>query len=152
MKFIYFFLFVSILSIASCGSDDEGDQLNTDIQLIEQYLLDNQLTAQKTESGLHYIVTNEGSGGHPTIQSTVKMRYTGYFLDGTIFDQAVGSNSIEYPLSVFIPGWIEGIPKFQKGGEGMLLIPSKLGYGDQPPPGIPPNSVLLFDIELIDFN
>ena len=139
------------ISFLACNSDDDGDQHTTDLQLIEQYLLDNQLTAQSTESGLHYIITKEGTGGHPTLQSEVKMRYRGYLLDGTVFDEVGGTDFIEFPLSVFIAGWQEGVQKFKKGGEGTLLIPSRLGYGGQEQGTIPANSVLLFDIELIDF-
>ena len=135
----------------ACNSDDDGDQHATDIQQIEQYLLDNQLTAQSTDSGLHYIITKDGLGDHPNLQSEVKMRYRGYLLDGTVFDQVTGTDFIEFPLSGFIPGWQEGVQKFKKGGEGTLLIPSRLGYGNRAQGSIPANSVLLFDIELIDF-
>jgi FKBP-type peptidyl-prolyl cis-trans isomerase FkpA len=137
--------------MAACNSDDEGDQLATDIALIKQYLADRSLTAIETESGLHYIITTEGSGNHPTLASNVEARYKGYFLDGRIFDQTMGSATAEFPLSAVILGWQEGIPKFKKGGAGVLLIPSRLAYGPGGRPGIPGNTVLIFDIELVDF-
>ncbi len=137
-------------SFAAC-SDDEGDQHATDLRLIEDYLADNALTAESTNSGLHYIITREGTGDHPTLQDEVTVGYRGYLLDGTVFDQTTGGQTITWPLSGFIPGWQEGIPKLKAGGEGTFFIPSRLGYGAQPQPGIPANSVLIFDVQLVSF-
>ncbi|MFN9955636.1 MAG: FKBP-type peptidyl-prolyl cis-trans isomerase, partial [bacterium] len=72
-------------------------------------------------------------------------------LDGTIFDQTTGNQTATFPLANLIPGWQEGIPLLQKGGKGTFLLPSALGYGPNPVGPIPANSVLIFEIELIDF-
>lgn len=151
MKLLQLLFVIACLSFAACNSDEEGDQLMTDIGLIKQYLTDNNLTAIETASGLHYIITEEGSGDHPTLASNVKARYKGYFLGGAVFDQTTGSSTADFPLSAVILGWQEGIPKLKKGGKGVLFIPSKLGYGPSGRPGIPGNSVLIFDVELVDF-
>lgn len=143
--------FTIILLLLSIGCNNDDPQLDTDIMLIEQYLDDNNLTAESTESGLHYIITREGTGDHPTTNATVKIKYKGYRLDGSVFDQTQGASSGPWPLSQLIKGWQEGIPKLKKGGAGILLIPSKLGYGSRSEGDIAPNTVLIFDVDLIDF-
>lgn len=117
---------------------------------IENYLSENNLTAEKTSSGLHYFVQSLGSGGSPTANQTVTMNYQGYFLDDNVFD-ATNNGSVPIDLMNVIEGWREGVPLFEKGGLGTLFIPSNLGYGKNPPPGIPQNATLIFDIELVDF-
>jgi FKBP-type peptidyl-prolyl cis-trans isomerase FkpA len=138
--------------LAGCIPDpiSAEDQLAKDIKLIEEYLADNNLAAESTESGLHYIIEEPGSGGHPKLEDEVTVHYKGYLLDGSVFDQTSGS-PISFGLQQVILGWQEGIPLFQKGGKGQLFIPSGLGYGANPPPGIPSRAVLVFDVELVDF-
>ena len=150
MKKLKILILLFVVAFTACGDDDDP-QLDTDIMLIEQYLADNNLTAERTDSGLHYVITEEGNGDHPTSNAFVTIKYKGYFLDGRVFDQTQGASSGPWFLSQLIPGWQEGIPKFKKDGEGILLIPSKLGYGERGQGTIPPNTVILFDIELIDF-
>jgi FKBP-type peptidyl-prolyl cis-trans isomerase FkpA len=144
-------LLVSVLA-SSCGKEDltPTEQLAEDIKKIEEYLADNNLVAQSTASGLHYIIETEGSGGHPSLSDEVSVIYKGYYLDGKVFDQVSGS-PITFPLDGVIAGWQEGIPLFKKGGKGKLFLPSALAYGEFPPPGIRKNAVLAFDVELVDF-
>lgn len=153
MKISSTILLFTCLFLTACKKDNSlsaAEQLAKDTGLIEQYLADNGLTAQSTASGLHYIIEDAGSGGHPTVANEVSVLYKGYFLDGTVFDQTQGQ-SITFPLANVITGWQEGIPLFQKGGKGVLLLPSALAYGKYPPSGIPKNAVLIFDVELVDF-
>jgi FKBP-type peptidyl-prolyl cis-trans isomerase FkpA len=77
--------------------------------------------------------------------------YKGYLLDGNTFDQS-GANGVAFPLNRVIPGWTEGIPLFKEGGEGILLVPSNLGYGTSGSRSIPGGAVLVFDIKLISVN
>ncbi|MCC6724846.1 MAG: FKBP-type peptidyl-prolyl cis-trans isomerase [Saprospiraceae bacterium] len=128
----------------------QEEQLAKDIKKIEDYLKDNNLTAESTASGLHYIIEEPGTGGHPTLDDDVTVNYKGYLLDGSVFDQTSGT-PITFGLSGVILGWQEGIPLFQKGGKGTLLIPSGLAYGANPPSGIPSRAVLAFDVELVNF-
>ncbi len=136
------------LAFTACKKDD--DVLAQNIEEIEQYIADNNLSdVQKTESGLHYIVTTEGDGNFPDINSTVKVSYKGYLTDNSVFDANPNS---EFPLANVIEGWQEGIPKFSRGGSGILLIPSKLGYGSSGAgSSIPGNAVLIFEVDLLDF-
>ena len=120
-----------------------------DNDIIQQYISDNNLNAESTESGLYYVIDVPGTGENPTVSSNVTVAYTGSLTDGSIFDQS-NSNGITFPLSGVIQGWQEGIPLFKEGGSGILLIPSALGYGSQSVGSIPANSVLIFDVNLID--
>ena len=134
-----------IVTIISCSKDQ---QMETDQMLIDDYLENNSLTAQSTSSGLHYIIHTPGNSEHPDVSNTVILAYTGKLLNGSEFD---ASTYFTYQLSGLIEGWQEGVPLIGKGGSITLIIPSHLAYGDQSYPGIPANSVLVFDIQLFDF-
>ena len=147
MKNLGFIIVIAVFVFMSCNDDDPvAEQLEEDIQLIEAYLETNNLNAQSTSSGLHYIIEKEGNGTYPMLTSIVEVNYKGTLLNGTVFDQGTVS---EYPLYGYIQGWHEGIQLFSEGGKGTLFIPSKLGYGTIEKANIPANSVLIFDIQLI---
>ena len=132
----------------ACNKDDQSEK---DRQAIQQYLTDHRLSATEHSSGIFYILDTPGSGGSPTISSTVTVRYKGYYLDGVVFDQTNGSDTVQFPLSGLISGWQIAIPLLQKGGKGTFFIPSGLGYGSNPPFGVRADAVLVFEIELVDF-
>ncbi|MBX2892163.1 MAG: FKBP-type peptidyl-prolyl cis-trans isomerase [Saprospiraceae bacterium] len=150
MRYFTFLLALVGFLFFSCNKDKTltpEEQLQEDIRIIQQYLADKNLTATATSSGLHHIIAEAGTGGHPTLQSNVKVKYKGYFTNGSVFDE----NTSTFPLSNLITGWQEAIPLLQKGGKGIFLLPSYLAYGPSGLGPIPPNTVLIFDIELIDF-
>jgi FKBP-type peptidyl-prolyl cis-trans isomerase FkpA len=118
---------------------------------IVKYIADNNLTAKKSDSGLYYGINTEGAGTTPTSNSNVTVAYKGYFLDEQVFDEST-DKGISFNLQQIIKGWTEGISYFKEGGEGVLLIPSKLGYGSRNRSGIPGGSVLVFDIKLLKVN
>ncbi len=136
---------------AACGNDD-ANQAATDEQLIQEYLSDNNLTAQITDEGIYYIIESEGSGTQAEFGNTVTVHYEGFLLDGTKFDSSIDRGvPSTFSLNNVIAGWQLGIPLFKEGGRGTLIIPSIYAYGNSSPsPDIPRNSVLLFNIELID--
>ncbi len=139
-------LFIIIASLIACKKD--VDTRPPQVQ-IDEYLETMGLTAEKSSTGLNYIIEEEGVGTtYPTRNSTVTVNYTGRLLNGDIFDSA---NDISFMLSRVIAGWQEGIPLFKKGGKGVLIIPPSLAYGNVQTGSIPANSVLVFDIELLDF-
>jgi len=133
----------------------QATQLKKEEDLINTYITENNLKTEKTESGLYYVIDEAGSGGFPKPGQTVEVHYTGTLLDGSKFDSSKDRKQpFKFPLGQgrVIKGWDEGIPKFQKGGSGRLIIPSTLGYGNRAQgPKIPANSTLIFEIELLDF-
>lgn len=151
MRRIWIFVVLGIFVFAeiSCKKENNKDeQAAIDKALIEEYIADNQLNAQSTSSGLHYVIQKTGSADHPTIYSTVTVAYKGYLLNGDVFDENLAFTS---RLSSLIQGWKEGIPLIGNGGKIKLLVPSSLGYGSQQQGNIPANSVLIFDITLYNF-
>lgn len=150
---------------------DAAEQLTKDVDLIEQYLEENNIDAQKTESGLYYVVKEEGNGEKPEAGDTVKVNYAGYVLNGPYFDTNIkevaqekelyseqrdsmnGYEPLEFPLGQgrVIKGWDEGIGLLKKGSKATLYIPSPLAYGPrQRSAEIKANSILVFDVELVD--
>lgn len=151
MKKISFIVLMVSLLISCQKSEDPVDSKVQNDNDIKSYLEKNNLEAQRSETGLYYIVETQGTGKSPNATSNVTVAYKGYFLDGKTFDQS-GENGISFGLNQVIKGWTEGIPYFNEGGKGQLLIPSHLGYGNHGRPGIPGGSVLIFDIHLISVN
>lgn len=154
MKYILFALSLSIILISSCGSNDlpeVRDFTEQNEKEITDYIAANNLMAEKSSSGLYYVINEMGTGLQPGTTSNVTVAYKGYFTNGQVFDES-NANGISFNLNQVIPGWTEGIPKFKEGGNGILLIPSRLGYGDFGTRGIPGGSVLVFDVNLISVN
>lgn len=104
-----------------------------------------------TESGLQYRVLHEGDGATPTVNDVVSARYKGTLIDGTVFDESEGDETVSFPVGRVIPGWVEALQLMQVGDKWELTIPSELAYGEQGAPGgaIGPNEVLRFEIELV---
>jgi FKBP-type peptidyl-prolyl cis-trans isomerase len=106
---------------------------------------------KKTPSGLQYKVIQEGSGNPPGPTDRVTVQYSGKLLDGTEFDSTArhGGKPAVFPLNGVIPGWQEGLKLMKPGAKYQLFIPSNLAYGERGNPGIPGNSTLIFDVELL---
>lgn len=153
MKKIFLFLAFFTLVFSACKKSstttptvDPAAQAKIDDDKIQAYLKANpSITATKDPSGLYYQVITQGSGTAPTVNSTVRVAYRGTLLDGTQFDTNANFSS---PLKNLIKGWQIGIPFIKPDGRILLIIPSALGYGNNPQSGIPANSVLVFTIDL----
>ena len=143
------FIFCCLLIMISCGKD----QLDKDIDIIEQFIAENGLTGvQSTEDGLHYIIEDPGGEEKPKLGDIVTVDYLGYYTDGETFDSSYDiGQPLVADLTRLIVGWRKGLTFFGRGGRGMLMIPSELGYGSNPPDGVRENAVLVFEIVLIDF-
>lgn len=106
-----------------------------------------------TASGMQYEVVSLGTGAKPTATDEVKVHYVGTLIDGTEFDSSVkrGQPAV-FPVGQVIPGWVEGIQLMPVGSKFKFAIPSDLAYGEGGAPGgtIPPNSTLLFEVELLE--
>lgn len=146
MRFLFLALFSTVI-LLSCKKDE--DQAAKDDKIIQEYLTKNSLTATKTASGLYYIINTEGTGSSPILSSDIKVYYKGYLTDGTVFDETTGDYRI-FTLNELITGWQEGLQLIKEGGKITLFVPSKLGYGSNSAGKIPANSVLIFEIELLD--
>lgn len=136
-------------------------------KIIQDYLKEKGLEAQKTESGLYYIIEEEGTGDPVTPGTSMSVHYAGYLIDGSLFDTSIEAIAKEngifnegrpyepLPVAVgmgqVIPGWDEGLLLLKKGSKGKFLIPSPLGYGENAMGDrIPANSILIFDVDVAD--
>ncbi len=149
MKHILFCL--TLLLFFSCSKDEIKNFETENDEEIKAYISKHNLDAQKSTSGLYYVIKEVGTGAQPTSTSNVTVAYKGYFTDEKVFDKS-DSDGISFGLNQVIKGWTEGITYFKEGGNGMLLIPSHLGYGSNGRSGIPGGAVLVFDINLIKVN
>lgn len=104
-----------------------------------------------TESGLQYQVLQAGEGENAKMSDTVKVHYEGTFIDGTVFDSSIKRGEpVEFQADQVIKGWSEALQLMNVGSKLKLVVPSELAYGEQgAPQRIPPNSVLVFEVELI---
>ena len=151
MQRIFFVLMVVAISI-SCSNDknEETDFVAKNELEITAYIEKHGLVAERSNSGLYYVINEEGSGIRPTATSNVKVAYKGYYTNGKVFDQSV--EGVSFGLQQVIQGWTEGIPYFKEGGNGILLVPAHLGYGNRDYRNIPGGSVLIFEVSLIAVN
>jgi FKBP-type peptidyl-prolyl cis-trans isomerase FkpA len=127
----------------------DSTQTQLDDRLIVEFIASKGLTDMKKDpSGVWYSISAPGTGTTPiTLESTLSTNYTGRFIDGTVFDQG---SSTSFVLSNLVAGWYRTIPgKLTSGGKIRMLIPSRLGYGKSGSTGLPGNSILDFDVEIL---
>ncbi len=137
---------------------------NTDIKLVVELIkVQDQIVAKMwdvdttkyktTESGLKYVIVKEGEGPNVEDGNVVVVHYSGYLTDGTKFDSSVERDDpfrFVVGSKQVIPGWDEGVKLGKKGSKLRLVVPPELGYGGMQIEKIPPNSTLIFDIEILD--
>ena len=128
------------------SAQEEGDKYRADFAKNKD--------VKTTKSGLLYKIENAGKGEAIKATDTVKVHYTGKLPNGKVFDSSVERGQpVEFQLNQVIPGWTEGLQLVKKGGKIQLVIPPVLGYGKQGAgASIPPNSTLIFDVEVLDVN
>jgi len=130
------------------------DRRRKEIEAVEKELENRWPNAVKTETGLRYVVLKEGEGTKtPQMGQDVTVHYTGSLLDGRIFDSSVRRGEpATFEIGQVIEGWNQALVTMKKGEKRTLIIPPELGYGVHGYPGvIPPNSYLVFDVELLEF-
>ena len=119
----------------------------------EKYLAENKGKegVKTTASGLQYKALKEGNGATPKSSDTVTVNYRGTLIDGTEFDSSYKRGQpATFPVGGVIKGWTEALQLMKVGSKYQLFIPASLAYGEQGRPGIPPNSALIFEVELMD--
>ena len=105
--------------------------------------------AHQTESGLQYKIRTQGDGPRPSSKSKVRVHYRGMLMNGTVFDSSYNEDEpVKFGLKRVIKGWQEGIQLMPEGSIYTFLIPPDLAYGEKGTQGIPPNSTLIFDVDL----
>lgn len=133
---------------------DQEAQLGKDIQTIDEFLQSNNIEAQKTESGLYYVINEKGKGPEVNAGDEVTVHYRGKLLDGTQFDASYDRNepfTFNVGQGMVIPGWDEGLQQLNEGAKATFYIPSPLAYGARSAGSvIKPNSILVFDLEVVD--
>ena len=129
----------------------EGD---TNLKIAEEFLEKNKKSnpeVKETPTGLQYRILKEGTGSSPSSTDKVRVHYVGKLLDGTVFDSSVerGEPS-EFGLNQVIRGWTEGLQLMKPGAKYEFFIHPKIAYGSRPRPKIPGNSLLIFEVELLN--
>lgn len=154
MKNIGFLLALAVLLFA-CGEEELSfeERLALDLNTIQEHLDENALNATITPDSLFYQdIELEGTGDAPNTDNIVEVRYKGYLLDETVFDQTQGDATVSFRLDQVIQGWQMAVPLLKRGGKGTFYFPSVLGFGSLENGVIEPNTILVFDIELVDFD
>jgi FKBP-type peptidyl-prolyl cis-trans isomerase FklB len=159
MKHI-FILTLALGLLVGCGKEEtpvaektSDATADTKLGSGDQFLAENAKKegVKTTASGLQYKVIKSGSGPSPKATDGVKVHYHGTLINGTVFDSSVERGEpISFPVGGVIPGWVEALQLMKVSDKWKLFIPAKLAYGEQSPsPQIPPNSVLIFEVELL---
>src|SRR6478609_8861363 len=134
MKHLLSALLALTLFISCSPSEDKNETTDYTAQNdkeITDYIAKNNLTAQKSTTGLYYVINDPGTGKQPTATSNITVTYKGYLTNGFIFDERTG-DGIPSNLNEVIKGWTEGLQHLKEGGSATLLIPAHLAYGNYP--------------------
>ena len=160
MKFIFnatvVILTIVFLNGCSRALDEEHAENNDALASIGSVFLEENSSRPNvvtTSTGLQYIVLKEGGGVKPNSSSTVVTHYQGEFVDGTVFDSSRQRGApATFSVGGVIKGWTEALQLMNEGSHWRLFIPPELAYGSRGAGGgrIPPDSVLIFDIELLE--
>lgn len=144
---------LAALALGACNKGNEDCPPVTtaapadEVQRLEQYLASANISATKDERGFYYTIGQAGSGAKPTPCDEVTVNYRGTLTTGEQFDAA---QDVKFGLQDLIAGWQAGIPLIAPGGKITLYLPPSLAYGDAAQPKIPANSILVFEIDLVD--
>ncbi|NNE28270.1 MAG: peptidylprolyl isomerase [Saprospiraceae bacterium] len=147
MTRVILFLSLFLLAFASCDSEEK--QFENELGDIANYIEDNNLDAQSTPSGLHYVELQQGIGNtSPTLYDNVTVDYVGEYLDGLVFE---ANQNVSFSLGGVILGWQEGLQLMVVGDTYLFIIPSRLAYGESGRGSIPADTPLVFEVTLKNF-
>lgn len=142
----------ALIKMASSRREQRSKEAEVNLQKSTSYLASNKKRkgVKVTKSGLQYRIIKKGSGTKPTKKSSVKVHYKGQLIDGKEFDSShKRGQPARFPVSGVIPGWTEALQMMRVGSEWELVIPPNLAYGDRNMPNIPPQSTLVFNVQLL---
>jgi len=154
-------LLLLLVAVVACNNNDESEQIEYTPELEAEQLSDllNALVesgydVDTTDQGVYYVMDVVGEGDFPQPGDSIGVAYTGYFVNGQIFDSSVyaGDGLWHYVHTevAVIPGFEDAINHLKEGGSGTFIIPSSLAYGSTGTYGIPPYTILIFDLELAE--
>ena len=162
MKVSHLFLLILVPTFfAGCNSESQSSATQSTAAapppaaqptpgLAPPYVIKDSSAVQLLESGVQLYVIEAGNGAIPDISNNVFIHYHGMLTDGTVFDSSFDRGTpADFALSQLIRGWQIGLTRVKTGAKIKLIVPPEVGYGAQGTPNIPPNSTLIFDIELI---
>lgn len=143
------FALVSLL-ISSCSSYSEKEIKEFD-NIIKAHIEEENLSMNQLENGLYYNIINEGNGEeYIKFTDEVIFIYTGRFLDGEVFQEVKESNPLNFKVSQLIAGWQDALSLIKKGGEINIILPPQLAYGTKNTGAIPPNSILKYNLRVLE--
>ncbi len=159
-------LALSVLLITVLGACKKGVECTrtspsivapaSEVQAVKDYLASKSITASQDPSGVFYVMTEPGTGTEtPGLCTTIVFTYKGTLTNGNVFD--ISTTPISYPLGDLIAGWQKVIPMMKRGGKATMYVPPTLGYGSRDVKDangnviIPANSILIFDLQLVNF-
>ena len=147
--------FMLLIILSACKNDEWIDWKISNDQWLTKFVEAHKKDSNfyTTSTGLSYQIINKGweKNRTPNINDVVVVQYRGSLIDGSVFDYTAADSTAAVNLSSTVPGWQEALPKIHNGGHMKVYIPSALGYGTSTnTTKIPPNSVLIFDITLVD--
>ena len=152
--FRVFIISVALILLAACSPDSESTEGSAArVKEGTAWLLENakKEAVTVTDSGLQYEVLATGSGASPGPTDIVLTHYEGKYLSGEVFDSSVQRGEpLEFPLNRVIRGWTEGLQLMKEGDKWRLFVPSELGYGKRGAGSIPGDTVLIFEVELLE--
>lgn len=142
----YLLIFITAISfLSACNEDEFADWKHLNTKWLEEHASDEGF--KRTESGLYYKIIHKSEGYHrPNLASVIYVTYTGKLVDGTVFANATNQDMYLYET---IAGWQEGLRLMRDGSHFIFYIPANLAYGEKGKGNVPPNSVLIYDIKLL---
>jgi len=139
-------IFFGLLTLSSCSTYSEEEKKSFDDK-IAAYLDRKNIKCEKSSTGLHYKIIEEGEGDRIQLQDEVTFVYKGTLLNGKVFDET--DEPVTFKVQALISAWKEVMLYLRPGGKAFIVSPPQLGYGEHDLKDIPPNSILVFELEVV---
>ncbi|MFO7873759.1 MAG: FKBP-type peptidyl-prolyl cis-trans isomerase [Bacteroidales bacterium] len=137
-----------LVLMMACDTETPEQRAEKDREKILEYLEEHGYDYEELDSGVFVVIEEEGSGNYPNENSTIRMTFEGYELNGDLYNAGYNTN---VQVTSMVPGFRYGITSFKRDGSGMIFIPSDLGYGENGYGNLPYGEVLRYEVEIFDF-